>query len=443
MPVLDSEFVSNELARCNRCGFCIRTCPTYRATGNEASVARSRNELVRWIARGRDEMLEEMHDRFFQCLLCGACTESCLTDVQTDEIMIAAREAYRQRHGEPWIQRFIFRELLPNPDRLAHYVRLIALGKNTGVAGLARTLGLLRLVSPRLAAAEAMVDAMPGRFFRDMVGDLGFQPALDLPEGYVRLRPAGAERGPRVGYFVGCGGNFQLPQAVAAGVRLLAAAGCEVTAFPNVCCGMPPYSYGDREAALALARRNLAAIEPLDCDVVVTECGSCSGFLKQYPKLLADTDLAAEAESVSAKTKDLTEILPDLDLPEPRPLDLRVSYHDPCHLGRKQSVKLQPRELLKRIPGVEYVELPEADWCCGGAGSFNLANPELSRSILDRKMAHVASTKADVLVTACPACVIQLSHGVRRAGLPIQVRHLCEVLAEAHLPTGNAADGPD
>jgi glycolate oxidase iron-sulfur subunit len=236
-----------------------------------------------------------------------------------------------------------------------------------------------------------------------------------------------------VAYFVGCGGNFELPRAVASGVRLLSAGGCEVTVLPNVCCGMPPYSYGDREAAQALARANLTAISPVDFDLLVTECGTCSGFLKRYPRLLADSDPSPQAEALAAKVRDITELLPELTLPEPCAMRLRVTYHDPCHLARKQSVKSGPRELLQRIPGVEYVELREADWCCGGAGSFNLANPELSGQILDRKMRNVHQTHAHVLVTSCPACVIQLAYGVRRSGLDMPVRHLCELLAEAHL----------
>ncbi len=433
MPKLDSEFVSDELARCNRCGYCLRTCPTYRATGNEAAVARSRNELVRSIARGQDEVLEEMHDRFFQCLLCGACTESCLTDVETDELMVRAREAYRQTHGEPWLQRFIFKELLPDPGRLARYARLIALGKNTGISGLARNLGLLKIISPKLAKAEGVVEKMPGRFFRDQVESLGFKPVPELPDGFWRLKPEADAGAPSVVFFVGCGGNFQAPQEIVAGVRLLVAGGCEVTIAPNCCCGLPAYSYGDREAARALARLNLEALRELQFDYLVTECGSCSSFLKTYPRLLAGTEHDAEAEELLAKVRDITEVLPELTLPEPKPVDLKVTYHDPCHLGRKQSIKAQPRELLKRIPGVEYVELPEADWCCGGAGSFNLSNPDLSVQILERKIENIRKTGADTVVTSCPACVIQLAYGVRRAGLGIEVRHLCDLLAEAHL----------
>ncbi|MBM3497562.1 MAG: (Fe-S)-binding protein [Armatimonadetes bacterium] len=437
MPELDSEFISNQLARCNRCGYCIRTCPTYRATGHEGAVARSRNDLVRAVQRGKSELLEEMGDRFFQCLLCGACTESCLTDVQTDEIMVEAREAYRQAHGDSWLQQFIFRELLPDPERLAKYARLVALGKNTGISGLARSLGLLKIVSPKLDNAEALVEHMPREFFRDQLPHLGFHPVEDRPRGWFRYRPARVT-GLRLLYFVGCGSNFQVPGEVVAGVRLLQAGGCDITVAPNVCCGLPPYSYGDREAARLLAAANLETLGSADCDVLLTECGSCSSFLKHYPRLLEGTEAAEPAQALAGKVRDITEVLPDLTLPEPRPLSHRVTYHDPCHLGRKQKIKAQPRDLLKRIPGVEHIELPEADWCCGGAGSYNLSNPDLSRKVLARKVENVRETGADTLITSCPACVIQLASGMREAGLDIQVRHLCDFLAEAHLPPDDA-----
>ena len=432
MSKIHSEFVSNELARCNRCGYCIRTCPTYRATGHEGSVARARNDLVRAVQRGRTELLEEMRDRFFQCLLCGACTESCLTDVQTDEIMVEAREAYRKTHGVPWLQRFIFRELLPNPERLARYARLISLGKNTGISGLARSLGLLKIISPKLDSAEGLVEKMPRAFFREQLPELGFHPISDKPKGWFRYQPAEVT-GPRVLLFVGCGSNFQVPAEVVAGVRLLQAGGCDITVAPNVCCGLPPYSYGDREGARLLAGANLDVLAGAEHEVLVTECGSCSSFLKHYPRLLAKTDDAAQAEALAAKVRDITEVLPDLKLPQPKPMHHKVTYHDPCHLSRKQSIKGQPRELLKRIPGVEYVELPEADWCCGGAGSYNLTNPDLSKRVLARKLDNVKATGADTLITSCPACVIQLASGIREAALNVQVRHLCEFLAEAHV----------
>jgi glycolate oxidase iron-sulfur subunit len=433
MSKLNSEFVSNELARCNRCGYCIATCPTYRATGHEGSVARARNEVVRAVQRGRSELLEEMRDRFFQCLLCGACTESCLTDVQTDEIMVEAREAYRKTHGEPWLQRFIFRELLPHPERLARYARLISLGKNTGISGLARSLGLLKIVSRKLDNAEGLIERMPREFFRELLPDLGFHPIADKAKGWFRYGPSEVT-GPCVLYFIGCGSNFQVPAEVLGGVRLLQAGGCAITVAPNACCGLPPYSYGDREGARLLAGANLDTLTQVECDLLLTECGSCSSFLKHYPRLLANTDDAPGAETMAGKVRDITEVLPDLRLPDPKPMHHKVTYHDPCHLGRKQQVTQQPRDLLKRIPGVEYVELPEADWCCGGAGSYNLTNPDLSKAILKRKVENIRETGADTLITSCPACVIQLASGIREAQLNVDVRHLCDFLAEAHLP---------
>ncbi|MGQ9731631.1 MAG: (Fe-S)-binding protein [Candidatus Zipacnadales bacterium] len=431
MPKIDSEFVSNELARCNKCGYCIQTCPTYRVTGHEGNVARSRNDLVRAIQRGQSELLEEMRDRFFQCLLCGACTETCLTSVQTDEIMVEAREAYRKAHGEPWLQRFIFRELLPNQKRLARFARLIALGKNTGISGLARSLGLLKIVGRKVDNAEGLIEKMPWRFFRELLPALGFEPHADKPKGWLQWRPE-KKIGPRVLYFVGCGSNFQVPVELVGAIRLLQASQCEVTVIPNVCCGLPPYSYGDREGARLLAAINLEVVGETEYDVLVTECSSCSSFLKQYPRVLANTPYAERAQAFANRIHDITELLPKLDLPEPRPIARKVTYHDPCHLGRKQKITQQPRELLQRIPGLEFVELREADWCCGGAGSYNLTNPELSKKILQRKINNVRATDADTLITSCPACVIQLTAGIREAKLEVEVRHLCDFLEEAY-----------
>lgn len=432
MPKIDSEFVSNELARCNRCGYCIRTCPTYRATGHEGYVARARNDLVRAVQRGHSELRQEMRDRFFKCLLCGACTESCLTDVQTDEIMVEAREAYRDTYGEPWLEKFIFRELLPNPQRLTTYARLIALGKNTGISGLARSLGLLKIISPKLDSAEGLIETMPRQFLRDQLPQIGFEAMAGWPAGWFRYEHS-ARQGPRFLYFVGCGSNYQAPAQVVGALRLLQASGCDITIAPNVCCGLPAYSYGDRAGARLVAELNVDVLAQGDYDLIVTECGSCSSFLKRYDRLLSATAKADKAKAISERVRDITEVLSDLELPPPQPSSHTVTYHDPCHLGRKQGIRAAPRALLRRVPGLEYVELPEADWCCGGAGSFNLANPDLSKEILKRKIEHVRETGADTLITSCPACIIQLAAGAREARLNISVRHLCEFLAAAHI----------
>ena len=439
------DFVSDELARCNRCGFCIQTCPTYRVTGQERAVARARNDLLRSTVRGGGSVPSDVRDPFYECLLCGACTETCLTSVLTDDLMVRAREAFIADHGQPAVQRLVFRELLPHPERMARAVRLLALGKNSGLAHVANELGILRFLNPKLAAAESLVESLPRRFFRDLLPELGFEAAGEF-EGRAAWRLAAARPdAPHVGFFVGCGGNFALPQTQVAAVRLLGAAGCEVVVLPNKCCGLPAYAYGDRQAAQLLAADNLRVAAAFDCDVIVTECGSCSGFLKRYPELLGE----AAAEGLAGRVRDLSELLAELPagtlgrapvaLPPdaggaqvPALRDLRVTYHDPCHMARRQKVTAQPRQLLRAIPNVEFVELPEANWCCGGAGSFNVTHHDLSMKVLDRKMQRVAETGAGLLVTSCPSCVLQLSHGVRRAGLGVSVCHLAELLAEVY-----------
>jgi len=458
MADLTDNFVSDELARCNRCGFCIQTCPTYRVTGRERAVARARNDLLRSVVRGGEAVPPDVRDPFYECLLCGACTESCLTSVLTDDLMVRAREAFVAEHGQPAVQRLVFRELLPHPERMARAVRLLALGKSSGLSQVANDLGVLRFLNPKLAAAESLVDSLPRRFFRDLLPELGFEPAGEF-EGLAAWRLGPAKPGaPRIGFFVGCGGNFALPQTQVAAVRLLRATGGEVIVLPNKCCGLPAYAYGDREAARALAADNLRVAEAFDCDVIATECGSCSGFLKRYPELLED----ASAEAVASRVRDLSEVLAETlgpavgrapvarhpghpvgrgftSRPEvvgrgsPALQGLRVTYHDPCHMARRQKVTAQPRDLLRAVPGLQFVELPEANWCCGGAGSFNITHHDLSMKVLDRKMQRVAETGAELLVTSCPSCVMQLSHGVRRAGLDVRVCHLAELLADAYL----------
>jgi glycolate oxidase iron-sulfur subunit len=246
---------------------------------------------------------------------------------------------------------------------------------------------------------------------------------------WVLPREAGAPLGPRVGYFIGCGTNFQEPRTGEAATRLLARAGCEVVALPNVCCGLPPYSYGDREAARELARKNVEILAAAGTDYVVTECGSCSRFLKRYAELLEDDPAAVE---VAAKVRDWTEFMAEQPLPPPvRPWPGVVTYHDPCHLGRGQGIREAPRRLLTEGAGATLVELPEADWCCGGAGSYNLTHPEMSLAILQRKLDNVRSTGAPTVATACPACLIQIGYGLRREGSSVQPRHVAEILAQA------------
>jgi glycolate oxidase iron-sulfur subunit len=283
------------------------------------------------------------------------------------------------------------------------------------VSELARALGLLRIFSRDLSRAEEIVDRLPAQPFRAR-----FKPRVYQGQG----------RSLQIAYFVGCGVDVVSHAAGEATLALLRRFARSVRVLDNNCCGLPAWSYGDLPAARKLAAKNLPLLAAEDIDAIVTDCSSCTGFIKKYPRLFSENDPQRKAaQAIAARAKDVSEWLAAEAIPGSQALQgKRVTFHDPCHASRGQGVVKQPRELLRKMPGAQFVELPEADWCCGGAGSYALSHYDLAMQVLDRKMENLKKTAADVLVTTCPACIVQLCYGVRRHGLKVQVRHLTEVI---------------
>ena len=410
--------VYDEVSKCNRCGFCQAHCPIFEVTGDERNVARGHNVHVRKLVEGSLEMNGDFKDPLFECLLCKACVTNCFPAVRTDLNVIAGRAQYLKRIGQPKALHFLFHRLLPDHSRLSSYVRLAAMGKNSGAIRLARAMGILNWFGRDLDKVEGIVEKLPTKFFRERVAS----------------RAAVSKGGKiRVSYFVGCGFNFILPQVSEATLEVLESTGADVQIAENGCCGSPAYEYGDLEAAREMARKNLEVLEKTGAEAVVTDCGRCAAFLKEYPELLkSDPALKEQAGRMAKKVKPFSEFMQS-SIPESKSaksLSGKVTYHDPCHLSRYQKVTREPRALLKRIPGLTYVELPEADRCCGAAGGYNISRYDQSMKVLDRKMELIKKTGADILATECPGCIIQLSHGARRAGLGTRVVHLSELLRE-------------
>jgi glycolate oxidase iron-sulfur subunit len=283
---------------------------------------------------------------------------------------------------------------------------------------LARALGILSWFGKDFDKVEGIVQKLPLTFFREQTDQL-------------LLEPKKAEL--RAAYFVGCGFNFVLPEISKATVEVLVQSGASVRIADNCCCGLPAYGYGDVDAARAMARNNIEVLEKMKADVIVTECGSCSAFLKDYPELFEDDPrMQKRAEVLAQRVKGFSEFMVDR-LPDASPVQAaskKVTYHDPCHMSRYQGTVKQPRALLRKIPGMAYVELPDADRCCGAAGSYNVMHYEQSMRVLDRKMENLKKTGAEILTTECPGCIIQLGYGVRSAGLGVKVVHISELVRE-------------
>jgi glycolate oxidase iron-sulfur subunit len=267
---------------------------------------------------------------------------------------------------------------------------------------------------------EAMLPRLPQRPLRQV-----------LP---IETRAIGQSRY-RVGFFLGCAQSLMFASQSAATVRVLARNGCTVIApKETVCCGMPAKGYGRIDLVLEQARHNIALFEQANVELIVTDCATCGSMLKNYGQLLAnDSEWAERGADFSRKARDISEFLMSIPLEQPQGhIEARVTYHDPCHLRRGQRVWKQPRELLDMINGLEFVELAEADWCCGSAGSQLITHYETSLKVLDRKINNVESTRAEYIASGCPGCQMQLNVGVRRRDLDVKVVHPIELLDRAY-----------
>ncbi len=236
-------------------------------------------------------------------------------------------------------------------------------------------------------------------------------------------------------FFLGCAQNLLFAEESAAAVRVLARNGCTViTPMETVCCGMPALGFGRLEEVRRQARHNIQLYEKAETEFVVTDCATCGSTLKDYAKLLAgDPAWAERAAAFSERVRDISEFLFSIPLEKPQGrIEARVTYSDPCHLRRGQGVWKQPRELMKMIDGLEFVELSEADRCCGMAGTQLITHYETSLKVLARKTENLAATRAEYVASGCPVCRMQLALGARRAGLNVQVVHPVALLDRAY-----------
>lgn len=419
----DGPEYDNVLA-CIRCGLCLSVCPTYATDGVEVQSPRGRIALIRAWQEGRLEMSPNLHTHMYHCLDCRACQTVCPTGVRVGEQVLWARttaeELRRPGVVERAIKAFALRWLLPHPDRLEASLWPLRLYQSTGLQRLFRGLGLARRLPEPLATMEGLLTQVPGRPLR-----------RELPE----VVPAQGERRYRAGFFLGCVMTLMLGRASRATVEALTANGCEVV-YPRdqVCCGAPHAEEGEMGDVRALARKNIEVFGRYDLDFIIADCAACGAQTKEYAHLLRhDPAYAERARAFSAKVRDVSEFL--ASIPLRRPLGVvgrRVAYHHPCHLAHAQGVREAPRALLRQVPGLNLVELNEADWCCGSAGVYNLTHVERADKILARKLDNVAASGAEVLTTGNPGCLLQLMAGVRERRMAVEVLHPVEVLAESY-----------
>jgi glycolate oxidase iron-sulfur subunit len=397
---------------CIHCGLCLSSCPTYRVLGSEMDSPRGRIYLIRAFDEGRAQITESFVEHMFRCLDCRACETACPSGVHFGHMMEEMRGKIVERRSPHWLSRLILKHVFPFPRRFQIASRVMQLYGTSGLQGFLRETALLRLFSPGMAAAE------------DLMPEIGIEDGVRLDSVY---RAEGKREG-TVAFFAGCVMNSMLGSINRSSIRLLSAAGYDVIVpGRQICCGALANHAGLRDTAKDMARANIAAF-PLDqVEAVIINAAGCGAMLKEYPLWI---DGAGE---FSSKVKDITEFLVSTRIFSrlKTPLERRVGYDDPCHLLHGQKVRMQPRTLLKAIPGVEFVEIEDADQCCGSAGIYNITQNELSMQILDRKMEKIKKAHIDILATGNPGCMFQLKYGARRLGMELEVAHPVELLARS------------
>ncbi len=436
MPELrELSRVREQAEKCVRCGLCLYTCPVYAEEQNENYVARGRNHLLRETIDNPDDLVAGVEDRFSKCLLCRRCTMVCPQGVRTDLLTVAARAECVKSGRLPFSKSILFRKLLKDRDRMKKAVRaasrfqwlLPASGEHEGRIPLpVRSEGKIRHIPLFLAGLGRgrQLPSIAGTFLSEQVQEIN-PPPLTV-----------ARRSVRVAFFSGCSTEYCFPEEGKALIRILNQQGVEVV-FPKKqgCCGLPVLASGDLDTAREIALHNLGIFLELNVDFVVTGCASCGSTLKEgwAAHLSRTEEERIRFEGFGKYVRDISELLVELaDFRSLRfrsrlPESTRVTYHDPCHLARYQGVVEQPRKILRQVFGRNFVEMDDRG-CCGMGGSFSVEHYRLSKKIAQKKIESIVATDADVVVTACPGCKVQLIDNLKRCGLPQRVFDIVETV---------------
>ena len=420
-PNLLQQLDYSVLQPCIHCGMCLPTCPTYDATKHETSSPRGRIALMRAVADGRlaADSAQFAQEMYF-CLGCLACETACPAGVNYAEMIEFARAEVESNGVKAGVKRNLIRAfalqwLFAKPGRLRFVAKLLRLDRAARFSG-----AISALLPKHLRELRALQPKICDKFSFDLIRE------TESPNTARRYR---------VGLLTGCVQDVAFADVNRDTVEVLLANGCEVfTPRTQVCCGSLMGHNGELESARKLARQNLDVFRPESLDAVIVNSAGCGSFMKRYRHLLPNDP---RAKFWDEKVHDIHEWLvkigltgfhPSSFIPHP----VKVTYHEACHLTHGQKISQQPRELLRAIPSVELVELPEATWCCGSAGIYNITQPEMSMALLERKMQHIAATGAQVVATGNPGCIGQIRYGAKKCGVNVEAVHPITLLARAY-----------
>ena len=392
------------VSQCDRCGTCLPVCPLFREKDIEASSARGKNNIARALVQGGLELTPDVLAAVNFCLLCRACVDTCPSKVKTDEAMMAVRQHFADQQGGTTV-------------------------KYKAMGGMLKSRSLVKLASGSLKVMRkiGLNRLLPGGMVPDQYTRKQFLAAFSGPAALAgTVPPSTVALSPetKVAYFQGCGMKMMFPEAMSNTLAVLQTVTSPIV-VDNLCCGLPHVAHGLRKEFLEMAKENIRLFA--DADVVISDCASCSGTLKHIAGYFKDDpEWKDRASAFSAKIMDLTEYLVKVGYQPRQKTNATLTFHEPCHLGRGQGIKKQPRELLKAAGN--YIEMAGADTCCGGAGSFHMDYPDISAKILDKKRKNIENTGAQIVVTECPVCLVQMNKAAEKSGGKFRAMHISQVI---------------
>ncbi|MCJ7809063.1 MAG: (Fe-S)-binding protein [Desulfobulbaceae bacterium] len=368
----------DEVAKCNKCGFCLPSCPTYIVKKNEAYSPRGRNAITRFAIEKTLELNEDTEKAIFTCLGCGACTVVCLSSVKTKDLIFQNRECQVDRGFYPKVAE--------------------------------------RLVKTLAEARNISDDDQEDRSeWQELM--------KNLPEEALEKEHAD------ILFFVGCVASFfPMVQKIPANMaRILQEAHVDFTILGGEewCCGFPLVGAGMPEKLEELKEHNLQKVKDVGAKTIVFTCPSCLHTWKH----LYNTDVKLVHASQM-----IAELIESGKVTLKNPIDATVTYHDPCDLGRNTGIYEEPRAVLKSIPGLRFVDLPmnrKFSICCGGGGNVEMTEPDLSAQVAQMKLDSIKAVGADMVVTGCQQCVRTMATRARRQKMDLEVKDLTELVVEA------------
>jgi glycolate oxidase iron-sulfur subunit len=401
--------LKEEVHSCIKCGLCLTPCPVYKQLYFEGASPRGKVQLIKNILEGKLEPSANFHRLLFTCLLCETCTVNCPSGLKVDRLMKAMRAELLEKFGLPWQKRMLFNLLVS--DRLLPF--FLFWGRTFGNP-------LLSLLPKNGKIGTIPYSKLP-RLNRKTLRDQ-YPEIISVPDPQARVL-----------YFTGCATNYLFEGVGRAVIDVLQRLGVEVIIPPGqMCCGLPIFLAGARKMALKNVRKNLEIFRRDDVDAVIVDCATCGAALKkEYTHILEEMGENPEAaKALARKVLDISQYLARFDLEKLlRPVVARVTYHDPCHLLRSQGVKEEPRNLLRGIPGVQFVEMAGADVCCGGGGTFQWEHPEVASGISRKKVQSIKETGASIVASGCPGCRLQIYGNLGEDS--IETLHPVELIARA------------